>query len=172
MEELKKISVLTTAAMLLAISVILSFFKIPISQVIEIRFGFLPIAAGGMLFGPFVGGVMGALADIIGYVVKPTGAYFPGFTISGIVSGVLYALVLYKKEITVKRVIVAQLLQTVVISFLLNNIWLSILYKSGFAAIFMARLAKTCIMFPIEVILLYLIMQAVKKMNKQANSEN
>lgn len=125
-----------------------------------------------MLFGPFVGGVMGALADIIGYIAKPTGPYFPGFTVSGIVSGVIFALVFYKKEITIKRVIVVQVLQMLVISFGLNNLWLSILYKSGFVAIFMTRLVKTIVMFPIDVILIYLVMKAVKRIYQQLNLNN
>ena len=83
MSKLKDVRVLTGAAMLLAVSVILSFFKIPLTEVMEIRFANIPVAVAGMLFGPGVGGAVGALSDILGYVVRPTGPYFPGFTITG-----------------------------------------------------------------------------------------
>ena len=43
---------LTVSAMLLALSVILGFFKIPLTQTSEIRLQFLPVAIEGALFGP------------------------------------------------------------------------------------------------------------------------
>ena len=71
MDKMRNTRILTASAMLLAIAVILGFFKIPVNQFMELRFAFLPIACTGMLFGPFVGGVVGALSDILGYLVKP-----------------------------------------------------------------------------------------------------
>ena len=68
---------LTVAAMLTAVGIVLGFFKLPINQLIEIRFGSIPIALAGMMFGPGVAGVVGALTDIGGYLVKPTGPFFP-----------------------------------------------------------------------------------------------
>ena len=64
MSKLKNVRVLTGAAMLLAIAVILSFFKISLTEVMEIRFSNIPVAVAGMLFGPGVGGVVGALSDL------------------------------------------------------------------------------------------------------------
>ena len=55
---LSDIHVLTSAALLSAIAIILGFFKIPVTQVIEIRFAMLPIAVAGSLFGPVIGGAV------------------------------------------------------------------------------------------------------------------
>ena len=82
MAKLSDIRVLTVSAMMLALSTILGFLKVPVTQLIELRFAFLPIACTGMLFGPAVGGIVGGLSDILGFIVKPTGPYFPGFTIT------------------------------------------------------------------------------------------
>ena len=49
-----------------------------------------------MLFGPGVGGAVGALSDILGYAVRPTGPYFPGFTVTAALSGVIFGLLLGK----------------------------------------------------------------------------
>ena len=75
MQKLKNVRVLTVSAFLVAIATVLGFFKVPITELIEIRFQYLPIAVGGAMFGPAVGGVIGMLADVLGYLVKPTGAF-------------------------------------------------------------------------------------------------
>ncbi len=166
MKKQMNVRVLTTAGMLVAVAVVFGFFKIPITQIIEIRFQFLPIACGAMLFGPVVGGIIGALADILGYLVKPTGPFFPGFTLSAVIQGILYGLFLYHREITAKRVIPAQAANTLTIDFLLNPLWLSILYGRGFIVIFTERIAKNLIMFPINVVLLLVVLRPVYKHGK------
>ena len=60
MSKLKNTFTLTTAAMLLALGIILGMLKIPINQFIEIRFGSLPISIGGAIFGPGVAAAIGA----------------------------------------------------------------------------------------------------------------
>lgn len=144
---------LTISAMLLAISVIFGFFKIPLSQVSEIRLQFLPVAVGGMLFGPLYGGIIGGLSDILCYIVRPTGAFFPGFTVSAILQGVIYGLLL-RKDQSITRILIAQGLDTLIVSLILNPVWLMMLYGNGFAAIFTARIIKVLVMFPINVALL------------------
>lgn len=167
MKRLTDTKVLTTSAMLLAIAVILGFFKIPVSDIVEIRLQFLPVACAGMLFGPAVGGIIGGLTDILAFLIKPTGPYFPGFTITGIIQGVMYGIILYKKTPTLKRIIAAQLLDSFVIGLVLNSICLAILYGQAVYAVFSARIIKTCIMLPINIVLLTAVLKGAKAMNKR-----
>ena len=164
MQKLKNVQVLTISAFLVAIATVLGFFKIPVSEIIEIRFQYLPIAASGFLFGPAIGGIVGMLADILGYIVKPTGAFFPGFTISSIASGLIYGWVLYKKEVTIPRILIAQAIESVVCSLLINSINLSILYGSAFTVILSAKLIKALVMFPIKSVMLYLMLKTIPAM--------
>ncbi|MCR5775620.1 MAG: folate family ECF transporter S component [Lachnospiraceae bacterium] len=158
MTQRRTIQRLTISAMLLAISVIFGFFKIPLSQVSEIRLQFLPIAVEGMLFGPMYGGILGGLSDILCYIVRPTGAFFPGFTLSAIIQGVIYGLIL-KKDQSFKRIIAAQALDTIIVSLILNPVWLMMLYGNGLIPIFTGRIVKVIIMFPINTILLTAIVR-------------
>ncbi len=160
MKKLRDTKVLTTCAMLLAIAVIFGFFKIPISDVAEIRLQFLPVALSGMLFGPAVGGVIGGLTDVLGFLVKPTGPFFPGFTITGIIQGALYGFMLRKKELSIKRIVVTQLLDTLVVSVILNTVNLSILYGQGIMAVLGARIIKTVVMLPVNILLLTVVLRA------------
>ncbi len=164
MKKLKDTKVLTTTALLIAIATVLGFLKIPVNPLVELRFAFLPIAAAGMLFGPAIGGIVGMAADILGYLVHPTGPFFPGFTISTTISGVIFGLFLYKKKLTVPRVIVANLVETVVVSLILNTFNLMLLYKNPFFAVLSAKLLKNAVMFPINTVLLFLILKALDRL--------
>lgn len=106
---------------------------------------------------------MGGIADLIKYLVHPTGPFFPGFTISGMASGFLYGLVLYKKPLSLKRVILANGLVTLIVNVCMNTYWLTLLYGSAFFAILPARMVKEVIMLPISVILFYTVARMLTK---------
>ena len=170
---------LTTSSILVALGVVLSFFRIPISAVTEITLTGLPIAAGGYLFGPWVGMLIGALIDVCGFFIAPKGPFFPGFTISTALIGMIYGLFLYRewwdKNIRQQgllyagtkglalRIIVAHLLKTVFISLMLNCFWLSVFYGMTFKVVFLASVPKEGINFPIEVFLIYNVVQILKR---------
>ncbi|MCR5196469.1 MAG: folate family ECF transporter S component [Pseudobutyrivibrio sp.] len=164
MNKLKETKTLVVAAMLVAIGIVLGFFKLPINQLIEIRFGSLPICMAGMMFGPVVGGVVGALVDIGGYLVKPTGPFFPGFTLSSLVGGVIFGLMLYNKKMTFLRVLASQIVYTIIVGIIMNSYWLNLLYlKNGYLAAIIARLPKELIMIPIYSVLIYSLFKAFSK---------
>ena len=169
MKKLRDTKTLTVAAMLIAIGIILGFFKIPVSQLIEIRFGSLPICMAGMLFGPGIGGIVGALVDIGGYLVKPTGPFFPGFTFSSIVGGIIFGLMLHGKKITLLRVFMTQIVYTVIVGMILNSYWLSLLYfQDGYLATILTRMPKEIIMIPVYTVLFYSVLKAFDKVKTGA----
>lgn len=163
MSQLKNVKTLTTAGMFIALSVIFGFMNLPITQLVEIRFGSLMLAVSGMLLGPGISSVVGILSDLIAFMVKPTGPFFPGFTISAAISGAIFGFLLYKKEITVWRIFLAECVHTVVVGFILNSLWLSILYGNAFVAVVSSRAVKEIIMLPINTILLTVIIKSISK---------
>lgn len=154
MVGLNKTSVITKAGLFVALAILLGFLKIPITNFIEIRFGVLPVAVAGMLYGPGIGAIVGGLADLGGYIVKPTGPYFPGFTISGVISGLIYGFILYNKKFSTLRITMSQVLNTVIVGMIVNSIWLSILYGNSFRVVFTMRFIKEIIIIPINIVLL------------------
>ena len=167
--ELRRVRSLTMAAMLLAIQVLLGFVaSIPIGSSIRISFGYLALASAGALLGPAVAPINGALADVIGFVLKPTGPYFPGFTITGLVSGLIYGLMLYRRDITLKRLLVTKLLIDVFCNLLLNTLWLNMLYGKAFFALLPGRALKNLLQYPVDVILLYPVMRKVIPFARQS----
>ena len=160
--ELRRVRSLTLAAMLLAIQVLLGFVaSIPIGPNIRISFGYLALSSAGALLGPAVAPINGALADIIGFLLKPTGPYFPGFTITGIVSGLIYGLMLYRRDITLTRLLVTKLLIDVICNLLLNTLWLNMLYGKAFFVLLPGRALKNLLQYPVDVLLMYPVMKKV-----------
>ena len=169
MKKLKDVKVLTLAAMITAVGIILGFFKIPITQIIEIRFGSLPIAVAGMSLGPGIAAIVGALIDIGGYLVKPTGPFFPGFTISGIVSGIIFGAILYKKEFHPIRIVAAVLVHTLIVGIIMNTFWLDWMYlKAGFFNTLMIRLPKELAMIPVNIFLLSIFLLGLDRIRDYA----
>ena len=94
-EELKSIRCLTVTALLIGVSVALKFVMIMPSETLKISFAFVGLAAIGMLYGPVVAGLAGVVTDVIGFLVKPTGAFSPIFTLVEVAGAVIYGIFLY-----------------------------------------------------------------------------
>ena len=106
------------------------------------------------------------LSDVLAYIVKPTGPFFPGFTINSILSGVIYGLTLKPDtdgNVSIKRIVISKLICTVLINMVLNTLWLSMLYGNAFKVLFFSRLPKEIIMFPVNTLLLIAVMKPMKK---------
>ena len=106
--EFHQVRTITTAAMFGAISVVLGYFTIAIGDYIKIGFSTICNQFVYYLFGPVVGGFFGGALDVLKFLIKPTGAFFPGFTIGAMIGGVLYGCFFYKKPITLPRVLAAE----------------------------------------------------------------
>lgn len=159
--QLKEIETIVANALLLAMNTVLGAFSIMIGEFIRIGFSFLTLAMAGMLYGPVIGALFGGLGDVINYFVRPSGPYFPGFTLNGILTGIIYGVFFYRKKITLVRTIIAKLIITIFIDLVLTTYWLSILYGQAFIILLPMRIIKSTIMFPIDVILLYLVLTRI-----------
>ena len=94
--EFKKVRTITTASMFAAIGVILGAYTIQVGNYLKIGFSGIANQFVYYLFGPVVGCFYGGALDILKYLVKPTGAFFPGWTLSAMVAGVIYGCFFYK----------------------------------------------------------------------------
>jgi ECF transporter S component (folate family) len=157
---------IVASALFVALATILSFFSITVTNTLEIRFNSMAIAAAGILLGPGLGMAVGALSDILGYMVHPAGAFFPGFTVSYALVGLIFGLIVHKRPSTVK-VLIAQAVVTVAIDMLLNTFWLAMLYGNAFMAIFTARLVKNIVLYPLYAVLLCVVAGPVRQRSAQ-----
>ena len=107
-----------------------------------------------ILYGPLWAGVGYAIADVIGAMLFPTGAYFPGFTLSAFLTGVIFGLVLYRKEVTWARAFVASALVCILINLLLNTYWLTFFLGKAFTVLLASRAVKELVAIPVMMLLI------------------
>lgn len=159
MQEVKNLAVM---AMFLALAVVLGFYAtVQVGDYLKVGFAFIPNELTGMMFGPVAGGILAALADVVKYIVKPVGAFFPGFTISALLGGLIYGVVLYHRTASLKRIIAANTLVTVFVNLFLNTYWLTVMYGNSFLALLPARIVKEAILLPVDIILFYTVVKVL-----------
>ncbi len=91
---------LTRMALLIALTIILERIlsvRITLGGVEGIRLGFgsLPVIFTGIFMGPLAGGLVGAIADMIGYFINPMGPYMPHFTLTAALRGIIPGLIIF-----------------------------------------------------------------------------
>ncbi len=156
--EFRNVRTLTITSMFAAVSMILGYCTIIIGDYIKIGFATISNQFVYLMFGPVVGAFFGGALDIIKYLVKPAGApYFPGFTISAAIGGIIYGTILYKHAISFRRILLAEILAGIICNVLLGTWWLSIMYGKGFVALLPIRAFKNLVMCPINASLFYSI---------------
>ena len=153
----KNIKALTTAAMLTAMSVIIgiickSFLNFG-GGLFRITFENLPIILTGVLYGPIVGGAVGAATDLVSYFLSPQ-IYPPnlivtfGATMVGIVAGVVAKFIVKKRGYA--QIIISGAAAHVVGSMIIKPIGLFQFYE--WAVLF--RIPLYLVIAPIEIVIL------------------
>lgn len=161
--ELKNVRTITTVAMFMAISIILRYFTLDVGPFLKIGFASVANQFVYYLFGPVVGGSFGLILDLVMYIIKPTGAFFPGFTFNAVLAAVIYGTLLYKRPLSFKRVLYTHLIVIVICNLILTPIWLKMLYGQGMLAMMPVRILKNIIQWPVDSMLFYVI---AKKMEE------
>jgi len=162
---LRSTRTLTTAGLLLAIQMVLaSYGVIEVTDSLKISLGHLALAPTAILFGPVVASIQGALSDILGFLLKPTGPYFPGFTLTALLGGLIYGLFLYKTEKKLWQIIAARVVIIVLVNICLNTVFLTMLYGPSRLATLPLRAFKNIIQLPIDCLLLSAVCRMVRRL--------
>ncbi|MCI8390536.1 MAG: folate family ECF transporter S component [Roseburia sp.] len=162
-QELRQVRTVTVMAMFAAIAVVLGMFSVEIGPYIRIGFSSIPNGLVSYLFGPVAGSLFAGTLDIIKYVIKPSGAFFPPMTLVTMLAGLIYGCMYYKKSITLPRVLAAKFLVMLICNVILNTLCLSMLYGKGFFVLLPARALKNLIMWPVDSLVFYTVAKALER---------
>ena len=143
-----------TLALLLALEIVLSRFLSISTPVVKIGFSFIPIAMVAMLYGPLWAGCTAALADFLGAIMFPIGPYFPGFTLTAALTGLLFGLCLHGGEQRWYRPVLAAVLNCVLISYLANSAMIAFITGNSVRSMLAARAIQLTVMLPLQSLVL------------------
>lgn len=149
---------LVRAALFTAISILLKLIfeiYIPLAGLPALRINLtsIPIILSGIICGPLIGLITGALSDILCFVIKPAGPFFPGFTLTsaltGLIPGLIYKYFKKDRNFNIINTIFVLMISGGCLSIMFNREPLNIMYMVIFitlVALYIyipAKVAKT-----------------------------
>ncbi|MCR4718389.1 MAG: folate family ECF transporter S component [Firmicutes bacterium] len=168
-KSIKNLRVLCATALLSALYVALYAVKIPLGEQLRITFTFVPVALAGWLFGIVPAVIVGALGDLLGCWLFPQGAYFFGYTLTSMLTGLLFGLFLYKRDskTMIWYVIISKLLASLILNTGLNSYWATFFVSKSIFVIMWGKLLKNLLMLPVEILVLFAVIEGLKRAGVQ-----
>ena len=173
MKAQKNTKIMVTCALLVALQVILARFLSINTTFVVVNFSFLAVALSGILFGPLWALAVGAVSDLIGATLFPFGAFFPGFTVTAGLVGLIYGLFLHQKgegfhgRALWLRVVGASLCASLT-RLVLNSVWLYIMYGKGLFGMLPARFTETICMVAAQILLIPVLLSLSRQLTRRA----
>ncbi len=133
---------LTVSALLIALDVVFTRVLAINTPLMKIGLGFTAVAVSAMLYGPLWAALTAALGDLVGALLFPTGAYFPGFTLTAALTGLIFGLFLYRREGKWLRSFLAALTNSLFVTLLLNTLLIAVFFRSSPAELAGADFAR------------------------------
>ncbi len=167
--ELKDVKMLAITALMIALRVALKPLAIPLGPQLSIQTAMLATSLGAMIYGPVMAIPAAVISDTIGFLIYPTGDYFLPFVLTEIASTMIYALFLYRANITPTRVMLSRFFICFFVNVVLQQVIFAWWYvyignpeqaKNQILGIMtVARIFKNLCMFPIESVVLTLFLR-------------
>jgi len=148
-------------SLFISLEVVLTRFLSVQTPIVRIGFTFIPIAVSAMMFGAVFSGISAALADVIGMMLFPSGPYFPGFTLTAFLSGIIYGMFLYNKTVNLFRISTAVIIISLFLNLGMDTVWIWMLTGKGLMILLPSRIIKCLIMIPIQITIIELAWRLV-----------
>lgn len=161
--EIRNIHSLAMCAALVALYVAINSASVYITPSLKLTFSYLVLGVLGYRFGAVTGTLAGLACDLIAYIVRPSGPLHLGFTLSTMLTVLVFALFLYRRELKIWRVIVSRTVINLAINIALNTYWLSNLYGKAYIVLLLERVIKNIALLPIEIALLWFVLKAFRQ---------
>lgn len=160
-KQLKSVRVLAVSALLIALTIAITTLYIPLPNNLHVFFDYTPKALCAMVCGPVAALGVGFVMDILGFLARPMGAFFPGYTVTTMVTMLIYALGFYNRKITIPRIAITKLIVNVLCNIGLNSYWNSILMGKAFTVFLVGSATKNLLLWPVEVLVMVLVFRLV-----------
>ena len=163
-----RLLMLVILAMLTAMEIVLSRFLSVNAWNLKIGFSFVPVVAAAMLYGPLGGAVVAGLGDFLGAILFPIGPYFPGFTATAVLTGLVFGFLLRRRQ-TPAGAVCAVGINQLILSLLLNTLWISILYGNPYWPTLVSRIPQCAILIPVQILVILALAPAMRRLSDIQN---
>ena len=167
-QKLKSVRYLALMGLFIALKIVVSKLYFPVSENLKVGFGFILMAIESSILGPVAGMLSGFITDNVGFFLGGGGVYFFGYTLTPMLACLVWSIFLYRQKITVVKVILAKLINSIFVNVLVGSVWSTMLYGKGFLFYATKSLIKNTLLFPIEVIILVIVFNALIPVLKRA----
>lgn len=154
---------IVTIGLLVAVHIVLSRFLSINAWNMKIGFAFVAVFVGAYLYGPVAGALVGGLADIVGASLFPVGPFFPGFTLNCVLTGVIFGLLLHKKQ-SKPRVLLAVVLDQLGVSMWLTPLWISIVYGADYWPLIITRLPQIGTLVAAQITVILILIRIIDRL--------
>ena len=150
----------------LMIAACMALGRIPSFQIMPgvklVSWGYLARSLCGLVCGPVMAVVFGVAEDTLGFFLNSTGdPYFPGYALDTALGVLIYALFLYRAQVSVLRIFLAKLCNNVLINIILSSLWASMWSDGGFLFYASTKVVTNFIRLPFEVLILTVLYAAM-----------
>ena len=130
----------------------------------------LPVLLSGLYYGPLAGGIVGFAAEFAGYLMMPTNAYNPVFSLisalTGVIAGLFY---LRSKQTTLWKVATMVGLSELLCSAVLTTLAIHLFYGVPILALIPARGVGILIKIPVLTAMILLLAGRLRPVMKKHN---
>jgi len=146
---------LALSALFICADVLLTRLLAINTPLMKIGFGFAAVALCALMYGPLWAALTAALGDLVGSLLFPVGAFFPGFTLTAALTGLIFGLCLYRKKPGLKTSFFAAALNCVFVTLLANTAMIAFISGAAFKALLLTRLVQLAVMLPVQWVTLW-----------------
>ncbi len=160
---------LVLAALVIALRAACKMLEIPLAPGLNLNVAALFNSVGAMVYGPLMGVVGALISDPLGYLLHPDGPYFPPFMLVDMSSSLIFGLFFWKRKLNIPRILTAKFTVNMVCNVVLTSaimkwyyyIFFGVEKAEAYSLINLVRVVKNLVMFPIEAILIAVVMGAL-----------
>jgi len=170
--RIKTVKDLCALALLIAITVLLGIYSLRFGSAVKISFKFISVFITAAIFGPFWGGAVGAIADIVAFIVNPVGgAFIPQITMVEFLYGFTYGLFFFNLSSwngfkTMFRVIVCVIMQITILNLWLTTHLLVPIMNMNFDALLVMRAVSGVINMAIQLVTISVMTKYISSFRK------
>lgn len=163
--NIKDVKILAIAAVFIAMRIAVKFLVIPIGgESLKFSFDCYVNSVGSLIYGPVVGLLVGAVSDTLGFLIKPSGAYFFPYIFVEMSSSFIFGIFLWKRKISAPRVLLSKFTVNLVCNIILTSAIMKLqkfMIGESYNLINLVRIVKNLVTFPVEAMLITILISAL-----------